>query len=61
MPGHVVSVWVYIAIFLALLALTATTVQVAFVDLGALNTLVALAIALVKMLLVVFFFMHLRS
>ena len=61
MSGHVVPVWVYIAIFLALLALTATTVGAAFIDMGPFNTLVALAIAVVKMLLVVRFFMHLRS
>jgi cytochrome c oxidase subunit 4 len=61
MSGHVVPVWVYIAIFLALMALTATTVAAAFVDLGPYNTLVALAIAVIKMTLVVLFFMHLRA
>jgi cytochrome c oxidase subunit IV len=66
MSGHVVPVWLYVAIFLALLVLTATTVQVAFVDLGTfhhvdLNTLAALTIAVVKMLLVVLFFMHVRT
>lgn len=66
MSGHVVPVWIYIAIFLALLALTATTVGVAFIDLGSfhnmdLNTLAALTIAVIKMLLVVLFFMHVRA
>ena len=48
------------AIFLALLALTATTVAVAYLDLGRLNTVVALVIAFAKALLVALFFMHLR-
>ena len=60
MSGHVVPVKSYVAVFLALMALTATTVGVAFIDLGALNTVVALVIAVAKMLLVVLFFMHVR-
>jgi len=58
MSGHVVPVKNYILIFLALLALTALTTGVAFIDLGPYNTVVALAIAGCKMLLVVLFFMH---
>jgi cytochrome c oxidase subunit 4 len=48
-------------VFAALLGLTAVTVAVAFVDLGALNTVVAMTIAVVKGLLVMLFFMHLRG
>jgi cytochrome c oxidase subunit 4 len=51
----------YFAVFAALLGLTAVTVAVAFVDLGALNTVVAMTIAVVKGLLVMLFFMHLRG
>jgi cytochrome c oxidase subunit 4 len=58
MSGHVVSVKNYVLIFLALLALTALTTGVAFIDLGPYNTMVALAIAGCKMMLVVLFFMH---
>ncbi len=58
MSGHVASVKSYVLIFLALLALTALTTGVAFIDLGPFNTVVALAIAGFKMLLVVLFFMH---
>jgi cytochrome c oxidase subunit IV len=58
MSGHVVPLRIYIGVFVALLALTALTTAVAFKDLGELNTVVALAIAGVKMLLVVLFFMH---
>jgi cytochrome c oxidase subunit IV len=57
---HVVPVSVYVGVFLALLALTALTTGVAYIDLGAFNTVAALIIAFVKMLLVVLFFMHVR-
>ena len=51
----------YILVLAALLVLTATTVAVAFVNLGPLNNVVALTIAMVKTLLVVLFFMHVRT
>ncbi|MBI2816903.1 MAG: cytochrome C oxidase subunit IV family protein [Acidobacteria bacterium] len=60
MSGHVVPVRTYVLIFLALMVGTALTVGAAFVDLGRLNTVVALAIAVCKMLLVILFFMHVR-
>ena len=60
MSGHVVPAKSYVAIFLALMVLTAITVGVAFLDLGAMNTVVALVIAVTKALLVVLFFMHVR-
>jgi len=60
MSGHLVSVRLYVLIFLALLVLTALTTGVAFIDLGPFNTVVALAIAVCKMLLVILFFMHVR-
>lgn len=57
---HVVSVWTYALILVILLALTLITVRVAFLDLGVLNDIAALTIAVVKMVLVILFFMHLR-
>jgi cytochrome c oxidase subunit 4 len=60
MVSHVVSLKVYISIFLTLLVMTALTIQVAFLDLGPLNIYVAMSIAVFKALLVVLFFMHLR-
>jgi cytochrome c oxidase subunit 4 len=60
MPGHIVPVRVYFAVFLALIVLTAITVQVAFIDLGWLNTPVAIAIASIKASLVILYFMHVR-
>ena len=60
MAGHVVSVRIYLLVFLSLIVLTGITTGVAFVDLGPLNTVVALAIAVCKMVLVILFFMHVR-
>jgi cytochrome c oxidase subunit 4 len=51
----------YLPVFLALIGLTILTTGVAFIDLGAFNTVVALVIAFCKMLLVILFFMHVRS
>jgi cytochrome c oxidase subunit 4 len=47
-------------VFGSLLVLTATTVAVAFVDLGPLNNFVAMGIAGLKASLVILFFMNVR-
>jgi cytochrome c oxidase subunit IV len=60
MSGHVSSLKVYIGIFLALMALTAITVAVAYINLGQLNKVVALGIASFKATLVVLYFMHVK-
>jgi cytochrome c oxidase subunit IV len=72
MSAHVVPVKTYVGIFVALLVLTGLTTGAAFVDFGELhtgirlldviplNTVVALAIAVAKMLLVILFFMHVK-
>jgi cytochrome c oxidase subunit 4 len=60
MAEHVTSVKTYVAIFAALMVLTAATVIVANFDLGWANDVVALTIAVTKALLVLTFFMHLR-
>ncbi len=60
MSEHVEKKSVYFSIFLALMVGTAITVFVAFQDLGILNNLVMLAIAVTKATLVVMFFMHAR-
>ncbi|HZS46458.1 MAG TPA: cytochrome C oxidase subunit IV family protein [Blastocatellia bacterium] len=59
MSEHIVSVKSYVGVFISLLILTGLTVLVAWFDLGRLNTVVALTIAIVKATLVVLFFMHL--
>ena len=58
--AHVVPVGVYLAVFVALMLLTAVTTAAAFHDLGPLNNIVALGIATLKAALVVLFFMHVR-
>jgi cytochrome c oxidase subunit 4 len=60
MPEHIVSLKVYIAVFSALIVLTGVTILAATFDLGPLNAVVALTIAVSKALLVVLFFMHVR-
>jgi cytochrome c oxidase subunit IV len=55
-PRHI-----YYGVYGILLALTLLTVGVAYVDLGPLNLILALGIAIGKALLVMLFFMHLRS
>lgn len=57
---HIDSVKTYALVLLALLGLTVLTTLVAFVDLGDFSVVVALAIAVCKMLLVALFFMHVR-
>ena len=60
MAGHISPKKVYYTIFGSLMVLTAITVGVAFVNLGALNFPVALAIAILKATLVILFFMHVK-
>jgi cytochrome c oxidase subunit 4 len=60
MSPHIVPRSLYYRVFAALLMLTLVTVSVAFVDLGPVNTIIALTIAVGKALLVILFFMHLR-
>ena len=70
MSEHIVPVKNYVAVFVALLFFTGLTTKVAYIDLGQTaigkthvidwNTVAALVIAVVKMLLVVLFFMHVK-
>jgi cytochrome c oxidase subunit 4 len=55
-PGY----GLFVAVWGALMVLTAVTVEVSTIHLGFLNVVVAMAIASVKASLVVFFFMHLK-
>jgi len=57
---HVVSLKIYFAVFTSLMILTALTVAVAYYDLGPLNTILALSIAVTKAALVILYFMHVR-
>jgi len=60
-PGSTSATRIYYLIFAVLLVCTYLTWQVAYFDLGRLNTVVALTIAGFKAVLVVWFFMHARS
>jgi cytochrome c oxidase subunit 4 len=56
---HIVTKKTYGLIFATLLILTGVTTAVGYVDLGRMNVVVALAIAAIKAVLVILFFMHL--
>jgi cytochrome c oxidase subunit 4 len=55
---HIVGPKTYAIIFVTLLTFTGITVGAAFVNLGILNPIVALAIASTKAVIVILFFMH---
>jgi cytochrome c oxidase subunit 4 len=55
---HIVGPKTYGIIFITLLTFTGITVAAAFVNLGILNPIVALAIACTKAVIVMLFFMH---
>ena len=60
MSEHIVSKTIYFLIFGALMVLTVITYWVALYDFGAMNVVIALAVAVTKAVLVVLFFMHVR-
>ena len=57
---HITPLWIYLAVFAALVVGTILTVLAAYADLGILNTPVALLIAGIKAVLVILFFMHVK-
>ena len=57
-PHHQAPLTAYFMVFGALMILTILTVWVSRIDLGAMNTAVAMAIAIVKALVVILWFMH---
>jgi cytochrome c oxidase subunit IV len=60
MSEHIVPRKVYFSVFIALLVGTALTVIVAQFDFGPMNAVVAMTVAVTKMMLVLLFFMHVR-
>jgi len=60
MSAHILPKRVYYTIFALLLFCTYLTVQIAFFDLGPLNTIAALGIACFKATIVILFFMHVK-
>jgi cytochrome c oxidase subunit IV len=57
---HIVTPLQYAMVFGTLLVFTGITVGAAYVELGILNPVVALAIASTKMVIVILFFMHVK-
>jgi len=57
---HVVSIPTYLGIYVALLALLGATVGAYYVNLGFWSIALGVAIAVVKALLIVLYFMHVR-
>ena len=57
---HIVGPKIYLVVVLILLVMTATTVAASYVEMGIFNPVVALAIAAIKMILVVLFFMQVK-
>jgi cytochrome c oxidase subunit 4 len=61
MSEHIVSLRIYVTIFLSLMVGTALTVWAGLHDFpGPLNVIIAMTIAVVKATLVVLYFMHVR-
>ncbi len=58
MAEHIVPTRVYYTVFAVLVFMTALTVFVAYFDLGLLNPVVALSIAVFKATIVALYFMH---
>ena len=57
---HIVPTRTYYTVYMLLLVCTYLTWQVAFFDLGAMNTIAAITIAVFKAVIVVLFFMHVK-
>jgi len=55
---HIVQPGTYIAVYVTLLVFTGITVAAAFVDLKIFNPILAVAIACIKAVIVILFFMH---
>ena len=60
MSEHIIPARVYYVIFAILMVCTYLTWQIAYFDLGAFNSVAALAIAIFKAVLVILFFMHVK-
>ena len=61
MSHNIVPVRTYVGVFLALIALTISTVAISKIELGEYNFIVAMTIAVIKGSLVVWFFMNVRQ
>src|SRR3954449_13099389 len=57
---HEVPMSTYVMVFLALMVLLVITVVAAFINLGEANMIVAMTIAIIKAILVMLYFMHVK-
>jgi cytochrome c oxidase subunit IV len=57
---HIVSPLEYTLVFVTLLVFTGITVGAAYIELGVFNPIIALAIASIKAVIVILFFMHVK-
>jgi len=60
MENEITPVRTYFLVYVALLALLAATVALAYINLGIWNLVIAISIAIAKALLVLLYFMHVR-
>jgi cytochrome c oxidase subunit 4 len=60
MSGHILPKKTYYSVFAALMVLLVVTIGVAFINLGGLNIAAALTIAVIKAVVIILYFMHVR-
>ena len=60
MSSHIVSIKAYVIVWASLLALLLLTLGIASLNLHPFNAMIALTIAVMKMLLIILYFMHVR-
>jgi cytochrome c oxidase subunit IV len=60
MSETIVSRGTYLVVWVALLVLLAATVAISYVQLGVLNIVATIAIAAIKALIIIMYFMHVR-
>ncbi len=61
MEVHITPISVYVKVFALLVVLLFVTVGVSYLHLGILNLAVAMAVAIVKAVFVILYFMHLKD
>ena len=60
MSEHIVAKKIYYTVFGSLMVLLGATVAIAYIHLGKLNVIAALTIAVIKAVLIILYFMHVR-
>ena len=60
MSEHIIEKKIYYSVFGGLMALLGATVAIAYIHLGKLNMIAALSIAVIKAVLIILYFMHVR-